>query len=225
MSQRGTSVNGQDGQGRRARKAAATRRAIRQAATQAFLHHGYGATSMREIAAAAGIGERTLYDAFGTKEALFQHVADIAVGGDELPITVADRAETLDALGEDRPHRAVALFARQSAAILERAAPIIMVAVESSGAEPAMRRFADRGADATHEIAATFIDHLADIHPIDDPATATATLVAIASPHVHHILRTLAGMGADDYLHWLTDTLTATLLDRRPTDPATSPAG
>lgn len=205
-------VNTQSAGGLRARKAAATRRAIREAAAAAFLEHGYGATTVRDVAAAAGVGERTLYDAFGAKEALFHHVADVAIGGDEEPIRVADRPETRDALAESDPHRAVVRYAEQAAAILERAGPIIMVAVESSGAEPAMRRFADQGAAATSRGAATFVDHLCDIHPVPDAAHAAATLFAIASPHVHQILRTHAGMDADQYRQWLTTTLVAALL-------------
>jgi hypothetical protein len=113
---------------------------------------------------------------------------------------------------------AIVVFARANAALLERAGPIIMVAVESAGADPAMRRFADQGAAATHDIAAAFTGHLGTIHPLADPKTATATVLAIASPHVHHILRTDAGLDASDYRVWLTDALTATLLDIRPSD-------
>lgn len=204
-------------QGRRARQAAATRRAIHDAAADAFLTHGYGAT-MRQIANAAGVGERTLYDAFATKEQLFQHVADIAIGGDQQPLTVAQRPDFHDALAQRDPATAITVFARFSAALLERAGPIIMVAVKSAGADPAMQRFADQGAAATHHVATAFIDHLSAIHPIADPHTASATVLAIASPHVHQILRTHAGLDASEYRDWLTDTLTATLLYARPSD-------
>ena len=54
---------------RRTAAAAATRAAIREAAASLFLQQGYAATTMREVAARAGVGERTLYDAFPTKAA------------------------------------------------------------------------------------------------------------------------------------------------------------
>ncbi len=108
------------------------------------------------------------------------------------------------------------MFADHSAEVLERAGPIIMVAVESAGAEPAMRDFADQGAVATRHVASDFIDHLGTIHPIDDPGQAVATLLAIASPHVHQILRTHGRMGAQEYRRWLTATLQSTLLHRPP---------
>ena len=53
----------------RAASAAATRARIRDAAARLFVERGYVATTMREVASAAGVGERTLYDAFPTKAA------------------------------------------------------------------------------------------------------------------------------------------------------------
>lgn len=48
----------------------AKRQAILDAATAAFLRHGYAA-SVDEIAAAAGVGKQTVYRHFGDKQALF----------------------------------------------------------------------------------------------------------------------------------------------------------
>ncbi len=208
-------VNGRSGPvGIRARRAAATRRAIRRSAAELFLAQGYGATTMRQVAAGAGIGERTLYDSFGNKDAVFRHVVDVATAGDEDPVPVADRPEVRDALAQRDPARAVDRFASASADVLERAAPLVMVAVESSGADPCMRAFADAGADATRRLAAEFVDHLADIHPIGDRDLAIATVLACVSPHVHQILRTTLGVDVDGYRTWLVHVLTASLLAR-----------
>ena len=48
------------------------RAAIIQAASQAFLAHGFPGTSVDEIAAAAGASKRTVYSHFGGKEGLFR---------------------------------------------------------------------------------------------------------------------------------------------------------
>jgi TetR/AcrR family transcriptional regulator, mexJK operon transcriptional repressor len=56
--------------GRSARK----RRAILDAATEAFLHKGYLGTSMDEIAAEAGVSKQTVYRQFADKEALFNEI-------------------------------------------------------------------------------------------------------------------------------------------------------
>jgi TetR/AcrR family transcriptional repressor of mexJK operon len=51
-------------------QSAAKRRAILDAAIEAFLHSGYAA-SVDDIAAAAGVGKQTVYRHFGDKQALF----------------------------------------------------------------------------------------------------------------------------------------------------------
>jgi TetR/AcrR family transcriptional regulator len=45
-------------------------------AVRLFAHHGYGSTSVREVAEAAGITKPTLYYHFGSKEGLFRAIVD-----------------------------------------------------------------------------------------------------------------------------------------------------
>jgi TetR/AcrR family transcriptional repressor of mexJK operon len=50
------------------------RRAIIDAATAAFLSHGYRGTSMDAVAAAAGVSKQTVYQHFGDKQRLFREL-------------------------------------------------------------------------------------------------------------------------------------------------------
>lgn len=52
------------------------RAAVLDAATRLFLEAGYGATSMEQVAAAAGVAKQTLYNQFGSKEALFRAIIE-----------------------------------------------------------------------------------------------------------------------------------------------------
>ena len=56
--------------GRREAQKQATRQALRDAAERLFAERGYEATRVRDIAAAAGVTERTFYRYFGDKSAL-----------------------------------------------------------------------------------------------------------------------------------------------------------
>ena len=47
---------------------------VMQVATELFVQHGYAATSLVDIAKAAGVATRTLYQHFGDKEAIFMEV-------------------------------------------------------------------------------------------------------------------------------------------------------
>jgi TetR/AcrR family transcriptional regulator, mexJK operon transcriptional repressor len=59
-------------------RSAQKRRAILEAGTVLFLRDGYLATSMDEIASAAGVSKQTVYAQFGDKESLFcKIVADV----------------------------------------------------------------------------------------------------------------------------------------------------
>jgi len=57
------------------RDAAATRKAILQAARKAFAHSGYDGAGVREIAAGAGVTAMLINRYFGSKEELFAEVA------------------------------------------------------------------------------------------------------------------------------------------------------
>jgi AcrR family transcriptional regulator len=50
------------------------------AATDLFLAHGYGSTSIEAVAARAGVSKRTLYDRFDDKAALFAAVVHRIIG-------------------------------------------------------------------------------------------------------------------------------------------------
>ena len=51
-----------------------SREAIVDAAERLFLAHGFGMVSMDELAKAAGVARRTLYNQFDSKEAIFQEM-------------------------------------------------------------------------------------------------------------------------------------------------------
>jgi AcrR family transcriptional regulator len=56
------------------------RRAIFEAAAQLFLAKGFAGSSMREIAAAAGVGKSTLYDYYQTKDDILLFVVETTSG-------------------------------------------------------------------------------------------------------------------------------------------------
>jgi AcrR family transcriptional regulator len=66
------------------RRSARKRRLIVEAATAAFLEHGYRGTSMDAVAAAAGVSKQTVYQHFQDKQRLFREViaATVQSAGD-----------------------------------------------------------------------------------------------------------------------------------------------
>jgi AcrR family transcriptional regulator len=199
----------------RASAAAATRAQIREAAGRLFVEQGYAATSLRQIAKAAGVGERTLYDAFPSKAALFSHTLGVAVVGDEEPVAVAARPEIADARRQPDPKQAIAQHLSYSADLLDRAGDLIMVSVEAAGTDPDMRAAADAGAAATHSVHLALAESLHSggaLRPELDPTAAADILYTLLSPHVHQLLRRHRGWTAERYRTWLQDTITHELI-------------
>jgi AcrR family transcriptional regulator len=200
---------------RRAESAGQTRDLIRTAAARLFVTQGVAATTMRQIAAEAGVAERTVYTAFPTKALLFNEVVNVATVGDELPVAVADRPSFTDQLTETDPRRAAELTAGFGTALLERAGDLVMAAIESSGADADMREFSERGSDATKANMLALAQAWAGnglLRENLDADAAGALLYTLASPHVHHLLRRQQGWSAERYQEWLIETLLATVL-------------
>src|SRR6266498_3632906 len=170
-----------------------TRVRIRESAARLFVEQGFVATTMKQVATAAGV----------------------ATVGDDLPVPVADRAEFRAAFDERDGRRALTLVVDYGTALLERAGPLIITSIESAGADPDMRRIADQGAHATAVNLGAFARALTDhgaLRPGLDAQQAADVLLVLSSPHVHHLLRRDRGWSVERYRDWLLDTLTSTLL-------------
>jgi AcrR family transcriptional regulator len=74
------------GQATEERRSDRKRRAIVEAATAAFLDHGYRGTSMDAVAAAAGVSKQTVYQHFGDKQRLFRELIAATVQAASDPV-------------------------------------------------------------------------------------------------------------------------------------------
>ena len=145
------------------RHARETRQAILAAAHELFLAQGYGATTVDQIAAKAGVSKPTVFASVGNKQAVLAAVRDVALAGDDLPVAVADRPAFQAVLAEPDPRRAVALMADHLADLWSRYAPIadILHGAASSG-EPALQELWDTSQQQRLTAARSFITALAD---------------------------------------------------------------
>lgn len=199
----------------RAQAAAQTKARIREAASVLFVEQGYVATTIRDIARAAGVGERTVYAAFPSKADLFRHVLDVATVGDEQPVAVANRPEIHTAFGQADPHTAISQTIDYTVALFERAGDLIMVTVQAADADPDMRAAADDGSLATRQLWRSLTQTLHDtgaLRPGLTAQTAADILYALASPHTYQLLRRHCHWTTQRYRTWLTEAVTQQLL-------------
>jgi AcrR family transcriptional regulator len=112
---------------RRREQAAATRRAILEAAQALFERDGYAATTIAAVAREAGVATKTVYIAFETKSGLLRALWHLLLRGDEDDVPIGERAWYRAMLDEPDPARRLAIGARGSRAVKERAGGLLRV--------------------------------------------------------------------------------------------------
>lgn len=105
-------------------QAAATRRAVLDAARDLFVAQGYGATTVEQVAERAGVSKPTVFNAVGNKQLLLRTVRDVALAGDDEPVPVAKRPATDRIREEPDLREAAGLLARHLTAVASRYAEI-----------------------------------------------------------------------------------------------------
>ncbi len=119
----------------RAAAARATRSAVLDAAQTSFLLHGYGGTTVRAVAQAAGVSPETVYKRFGSKAGLLKDVYDLLVAGDDEPVPVADRPGVEAVRAAADPTAAATAYARLAGDLTDRAGPLLRVALSARGSD------------------------------------------------------------------------------------------
>jgi len=75
----------------RGAQAQSTREAVIAAAGRLFSEQGYAATSIDDIAAAAGVSRATVFTSVGGKPKLLKTALDVAIVGDDEPVPLPER--------------------------------------------------------------------------------------------------------------------------------------
>ena len=187
---------------RRRASAADTRLAVIAAATRLFTERGW-ATSVRDIAREAGVAVETVYSVVGSKRELLKVAMDVAIVGDDEPISLAERHE-FAALGEGDRRTRLASAAAMMADQYSRVA--------------ALHHALEQGAETDEELAelkrhaheqqlTTFAEGLTlALGRRPDPELVDG-LQAIGSPATYlHLIR-MAGWTQEQYQQWLGQTL------------------
>src|SRR4051812_11684842 len=110
---------------RRRAQAQKTRERVLDAARAAFLSCGYAGTTVRSVAEAAAVSLPTVEQGFGTKSQLLKEVIDVAIAGDDEPISVLDRPWATEAAAAERVEEFLAQVAAALAEAQQRSARLV----------------------------------------------------------------------------------------------------
>lgn len=198
-------------------QAAQTRRGVLDAARAAFLEHGYGPTTIRDIAARAGVSAETVYATFGSKRALLQTLIDVAIAGDDAPMPILERPWVGRLRASPGIRARLRILAREGARILERRAPIDAIVRSAAATDPRLAALQDELLTQRHAGQRALLrlvigTESARLRAGMTEARAADVLAAIGSPETWHTLVRERGWTSDGFAAWYTDALERLLL-------------
>lgn len=199
---------------------ARTEQRIVAAATRLFLAGGYAATTLTDVADAAGVGARTVYVRFGSKAALFKRVVDVAMVGDTEAVDVLGRDWMRAALTAPTAQERIAAGAAASRQIMERAGPLFAVAQQAAAVEPLIAQYWAQGREQTRHAGRVIWTQMTDdglLDPSCDLDWIIDTSSVIFAAETYLLTTRMFGWHLDDYETWLRHTLSRLTADARST--------
>jgi AcrR family transcriptional regulator len=200
---------------RREQQARRTRAGIIAAAARRFAVHGYAATTMRAVAADAGVALPTVELAFGTKARLLKAVIDTAIAGDDEPVPMLEREWAARAQATAGPAGFAAVFAEVLAGSAQRAAGLTLVALEAARADEDIAAIATQLMTQRQVMAGWLVDGLLRRSPLRDGvdrANAIDTVWTLMDPALFCRLTGDRRWSAGRFRHWFADSTLRLLL-------------
>ncbi|MEX2547834.1 MAG: helix-turn-helix domain-containing protein [Chloroflexota bacterium] len=185
----------------RAERAAVTRRRIAEAARGLFATRGYGATTLREIAAAAGVAVQTVYAVFGSKANILRELREGLVTD---PAADAAFRAALDA---SSPPAALDLFARSVRLRWETGHDIVAIHLEAGSTDPTIRVEVEAVLSARRRGIGRLAGSVAGLEPSLDVREVMAVLDGLTLPEIYAELVGVHGWSAEAYESWLAEAL------------------
>src|SRR5437660_1311884 len=205
----------------RGAQAQSTRAAVIAAAARLFAEEGYAATSIKDIAAAAGVSRATVFTSVGGKAKLLKTALDVAIVGDDEPVALPERPRSKAIRAEPDPRKYLALYVELVTEIDARLAGIHEAVRGAAGVDPDARALWESHLAQHRQGAANVISDLTrkgGIRKDLDPESA-ADIVWLLGPGVYHMLVNRRGWSPERFQAWLTETFISQLL---PNDDANS---
>lgn len=121
---------------RRAEQAAQTRQAVLAAARELFVARGYAATTIGDIAKAAGVAVDTVYATVGRKPAVLREVVELALSGTQTPVPALSRDYVQRTRAATTAAAKFAAYAEGMVELQPRLAPIFLALRDAAATDP-----------------------------------------------------------------------------------------
>ena len=204
-------VKGKTEAGRRREERARDRRQrVLDAASRLFLERGYVATTVEAIAREAAVAPATVYQAFGTKQAVLARILDTTIAGDTGPAALLERDWVKEAAKHPDPRQRLALVIKRTARVAARTAPIKEVMRDAAAADPAVRQLLDQDDQRRYITQQALVDLVigeSSLRAGCDREHAVATFFALVNSNCYQLLARQLGWSPARWQQWLTGVL------------------
>jgi AcrR family transcriptional regulator len=192
----------------RQRQALATQTLITDAGRMLFLEQGYGATTIEAIAAEAGVAVSTVYAIFKNKRGILRAIRE------DWHQASQQREVYRAALDEADPAQRLARVAHATRRQWESGGTMVAIYRSASSVDPEAADELKVALQGRRTFLDQFIQSSASLlHPSLTVERAAARVRALTRHEVYQELVIESGWSADEYEHWLAQTLQQQLLD------------
>ena len=196
----------------RAARTRATRRAIIDAAAELFVAQGYGATTLEQVAARAGVAVQTVYFHFGNKRTILKEAVDVAAVGDDEPVAMLDRPWSAQARAETDPRRVIALWTAYGRSVVSRVGPLMRVVRDAAVMEPEMAAQWAVNQEQTATAFRALAEQLDDLQALRVPVDEAVDILCAVSGLEVFLLLSARGWTPERWERFVVDSLTHALL-------------
>ncbi len=201
----------------RRRQAEQNRRAILVAAREHFLQHGYAATTVPAVAAAAGVSAETVYKAFGPKHALVRALWEHGLEG-RGTVPAPERSDALSNLEPD-PVALLRGWSQLAKEVSPEVSPIVLLIRDAAAHDAEMADLLDKvDQQRRHRMRhnAERLDAHGCLLPGVGVDRATDVLWTYTSHQLYELLVLKSGWSVQEYGDFICDSLIAALVGNPP---------
>ncbi len=193
---------------RRELRARETRLRIIDAGLRLFLERGYTATTVQAIAHEAGVAPATVYQAFGTKQAVLEAALDVTITGDDQPVGLLERDWVSEARREPDARLQLRRIVSGACQIAARTAALKVVMRDAAATEAGARDMIRQDHERRHRTQEAFVDLLVEQRPLRAGIArgrAVDTFFALVNSDTYELLVTQRGWTTAEWQDWVID--------------------
>lgn len=192
-----------------------TRASVVQAARSLFEERGYAATTIEAISDRSDTPQATIYRLFSSKLGILKAVIDVAIGGDDEDVAMADRPQMRQLLADIDAHERLARFAALLRDLMARTAPVHRLLADAARSDPdasaLLAEIARQRQEGQRRVARS-LSRSGALRAGMRERDAADVIHALASPEVYGLLVLDRGWSGERYERWVADTLGQQLL-------------